>query len=52
MYSVDYDGIHRITSDGQNRTHSFVAFEEMDENTLKEIIINLFRYFNYCHLYA
>lgn len=53
MYSVDENGIHRTVPDGSGgKKHSFVPFEEMDENTIKEIIINLFRYLNYCHLYA
>lgn len=53
MYSVDGNGIHRTVPDGSGgKKHSFVPFEEMDENTIKEIIINLFRYLNYCHLYA
>ena len=48
MYAVDQKGIHRKAKKGC----TFVPFEEMDEDALKDIIIELFRYGTYCHLYA
>ena len=29
-----------------------MSFEEMDEKMLTNVILELFRYYNYCHLYA
>ena len=45
-YGVGYDHIDRQLKPRK------VYFEEMNEVQLTNIILELFRYMNYCHLYA
>jgi len=39
---------HRIGREHRSR----IEYDEMDETMLTNVIIDLFRYLNYCHLYA
>ena len=45
-YAVDYDGIWLKT------THKHRPFEEMCTEGIANIVFELFRYMNYCHLHA
>ncbi len=50
-YAVDENGIllrHPIGREKRRR----IEFTEMDEAMLKNVILELFRYMNWCHLYA
>lgn len=47
----DYDGMdlrHQIGKEHRRR----IEYSQMDEKMLTEVIINLFRYSNYCRLHA
>ena len=48
--AVDENGIVLACRLGRGRRR--IEFAEMDETTLTNVVINLFRYVNYCHLYA
>lgn len=49
--AVDEDGIVLVRRLGRERRRR-IEFSEIDETTLTNVILNLFRYSNYCHLYA
>ena len=49
--AFDYDGMAlRFRIGKEHRTR--IEYEEMDETMLTKVILDLFRYYNYCHLYA
>ena len=49
--SFDYGGMALRFPIGKERRKR-IEYEEMDEAMLTKVILDLFRYFNYCHLYA
>ena len=48
---VDSEGIRLRSPIGREKRRR-IEFEEMDEEMLRKVILDLFRYLNYCHLYA
>lgn len=49
--AFDYDGMvlrHQIGREHRKR----IEYSEMDESMLKDVIIEIFRYGNFCRLYA
>ncbi len=51
MTAADYDGIILRMSIGREKRRR-IEYTEMDETMLMNVILELFRYYNYCHLYA
>lgn len=49
--SFNYDGMVLRFPIGREHRRS-IGYEEMDEAMLTKVILELFRYYNYCHLYA
>lgn len=51
MTATDYNGIELRMSIGREKRRR-IEYTEMDETMLMNVILELFRYQNYCHLYA
>lgn len=51
MQAADYDGIELKMRIGREKRRR-IEYTEMDEQMLMNVILELFRYQNYCHLYA
>ena len=51
-YAVDYEGIHLRAAQGTAKRKRVLKYEDMDTKMLTAVILDLFRYLNYCHLYA
>lgn len=51
MTAADYNGIELRMSIGREKRRR-IEYTEMDETMLMNVILELFRYQNYCHLYA
>lgn len=49
--AFNYDGMVLSFPIGREHRRS-IGYEEMDEAMLTKVILELFRYYNYCHLYA
>ena len=49
--AFDYDGMILRFPIGKERRRR-IDYSEMDEQMLKDVIIEIFRYYNFCHLYA
>lgn len=51
MQAADYNGIELRMRIGREKRRR-IEYTEMDEQMLMNVILELFRYQNYCHLYA
>ena len=51
VYAVDEKGVLLRFPIGREKRRR-IEFSEMDETMLKNVILELFRYMNWCHLYA
>lgn len=50
-YAFDQEGMLLRFPIGKERRRR-IQYSEMDEDMLTKVILELFRYFNWCHLYA
>ena len=51
-YAVDYEGIYLRAAEGAVKKKRILKYEDMDTKMLTAVILDLFRYLNYCQLYA